>query len=590
MHIRNRFFIALVMLIIGSFYGELPLLRGQSRSPNIIILLADDMGWGDVGFHENPIIETPVLDSLAQESIELCNFYVSPLCAPTRASLLTGRDHLRTGTISVSKGLENMDSDELTLAEICKENGYATACFGKWHNGEYYPQNARGQGFDHFFGFSAGHLSNYFNSPLLFNDQWVDTEGYITDVLTDQALAFIQNQRDQPFLCYLAYNVPHSPFQAPEPLFQKYRQKGQDNQAACISAMIENMDENIGRIMKALNDLGLENESIIVFLSDNGPNGQRYNGGLRGIKGEVYEGGVKVPFLIAYPGTLASGTVLRQPFAHIDLLPTLVDLAHLRLGQPKAWDGINFAPYLLDEEKTSPRRAIYSHVAFLDTVLYPSPLAIHYQNYHFVMRDAHNPELYDLEKDPQEKYNLARPENKLLTFFQSKARRWFADQRKGLSFIRPIPIQAHQVELQAHHAKFQGRVSFKEGHGWAHDWLCNWTSEDDLIYWDIALEEAQHLEFSLKYTCPDRDTGSSILLSGANQEIRSLLDQSYSPQMVPSPDRVERQEVYEQTWAIKKLGSLRLPPGNHQIRLRAENIPGRQVAEIKSLILKVIEE
>src|SRR4030042_850276 len=229
----------------------------ESSKPNIVMILADDMGWGDVSLNGNDMIETPVLNRLKSESLSFERFYVCPLSAPTRSEMLTGRYFLRTGVSSVTRGYENMRGDEVTLAEVLKENRYATGCFGKWHNGRYYLQ---------------------------------------------------QRNRENPFLCYVSYNVPHSPFQVPEKYFSKYRQAGLDSTLSSVYGMVENMDDNIGRILEKLEELNIAENTIVIFFSDNGPNTDRYNGGMKGRKGSVDEGGGRVPFYIKWKGIIKSGT------------------------------------------------------------------------------------------------------------------------------------------------------------------------------------------------------------------------------------------------------------------------------------------
>ncbi|MFB0554225.1 MAG: sulfatase-like hydrolase/transferase, partial [Phycisphaerae bacterium] len=173
------------------------------KLPNVILIITDDQGWGDIHSHGNDKIDTPVMNKLAADGARFDRFFVSPVCAPTRASLLTGRYHLRTGTHGVTRGYENMRSEEVTIAEAIKQAGYATGCFGKWHNGAHYPYNPNGQGFDEFLGFCSGHWNNYFDTTLEHNGRLVKTKGYITDVLTDAAVRFIEKNKDRPFFCYI---------------------------------------------------------------------------------------------------------------------------------------------------------------------------------------------------------------------------------------------------------------------------------------------------------------------------------------------------------------------------------------------------
>jgi len=194
----------------------------STRKPNVLLILTDDQGWGDVTSHGNDVIDTPVMDSLAASGARFDRFFVSPVCAPTRASLLTGRYHPRTGVHGVTRGYETMRSNEVTLARVFKNAGYATGCFGKWHNGAHYTYHPNGKGFDEFLGFCAGHWNNYFDTNLERNGQQIKVKGYITNVLTDAALKFMEDSKDDPFFCYVPYNCPHGPFQVPDKYFDKY--------------------------------------------------------------------------------------------------------------------------------------------------------------------------------------------------------------------------------------------------------------------------------------------------------------------------------------------------------------------------------
>jgi arylsulfatase A-like enzyme len=312
--------------------------QNTPNKPNIIIILADDMGWGDLAINGNKYIETPVIDGLASQSLSFDRFYVCPLSAPTRAEMLTGRYFLRTGVASVSQGYENMRTNEVTIAEILKENGYNTGCFGKWHNGGYYQQHPNRQGFDEFFGFCVGHLGYYFDAIYQHNDEEIKSSGYSTDFFTDKALEFIQSNSNYPFLCYVAYNIPHSPFQVPEKYFKKYNSMGLDSVLSSVYGMVNNMDYNINRILEKLDRLKLRENTIVIFFSDNGPNTKRYNGDMKGIKGSVDEGGVRLPFYISWPGTIKNGTT-SQLAQDIDILPTLLGLCGIKYDPVNPLDG-----------------------------------------------------------------------------------------------------------------------------------------------------------------------------------------------------------------------------------------------------------
>ncbi len=198
----------------------------SAERPNILLILTDDQGWGDIASHGNERIDTPHLDALAASGARFERFFVSPLCAPTRAALLTGRYSLRSGVHGVTRGHETMRATEVTIAELFRDAGYATGCFGKWHNGRHFPNHPNGQGFDEFFGFCGGHWNNYFDTNLERNGEPVETQGFITDVLTDGAVDFIRRNRERSFLCYVPFNAPHFPPQVPDAVLRQVQSAG----------------------------------------------------------------------------------------------------------------------------------------------------------------------------------------------------------------------------------------------------------------------------------------------------------------------------------------------------------------------------
>ncbi|MBZ0173165.1 MAG: arylsulfatase, partial [Phycisphaerales bacterium] len=323
--------------------------------------LTDDQGWGDIHSHGNEVIVTPVLDRLASEGARFERFYVSPVCAPTRAAFLTGRYYLRTGVNGVTHREEVMRSEERTLAEVLKDAGYATGCFGKWHNGAQYPNHPNGQGFDEFFGFCAGHWNNYFDTTLERNGNPVESKGYINDVVTDAALDFIDAHADAPFFCYVPYNTPHSPFQVPDRYFDPFKEQGLDDTLACVYGMVKSIDDNVGRLLDRLESHGLAGDTIVVFFGDNGPNTERYNGGMLGRKGSVHEGGVRNALFIRWPGHIPAGTEVKPIAAAIDLLPTLAELANVPVNPARQLDGLSLAPLLTGQRVDWPDRMLFSH-------------------------------------------------------------------------------------------------------------------------------------------------------------------------------------------------------------------------------------
>ena len=576
-----------ICLLAGLIGMRMALRKAPARKPNVLFILTDDQGYGDLSLHHNPYVETPNMDRIGREGTQFNRFYVSPLCAPSRASFLTGRYHLRTGVVSVSNGLEIMNPQEQTMGELFKENGYRTGCFGKWHNGEHLPNHPNGQGFEEFFGFCAGHWSNYFDTHLDHNGTMEPTKGYITDVLTDRAIAFIKQHKDRPFLCYVPYNAPHGPFQVPDSYFNKYKAKGLPDDLAAIYGMVDNLDVNIGRLMHTLQALNLDQETIVIFTTDNGPNGHRFNGGMKGIKGSVDEGGVRVPFFMRWPGKIKP-KLIRPIAAHIDLLPTLREMLGLRSAEKPAYDGISLAQSILTDQVSIPtNRLIYTHVAQLDKELYPVPGAIRSRQFRWV-NTRQEMSLYDMTTDSVQTSNLIQQYPDKARDFEQQYSRWFGEVSKGINLSdRPIPVGfgRKQQILPSHEARFSGHLHYKEGHGWAHDWLINWTDRQDKIWWIVDNQATKEYDVAIQYTCPVADVGSTIQFSADTGELSAVLKTPFDPPLMKSPDRKPRIEVYEKPWGVQPIGRIQLRKGRQTLTLSSPEIADKAVAEIKGLVL-----
>ncbi|MBN2411273.1 arylsulfatase [candidate division KSB1 bacterium] len=561
---------------------------GAEKAPNVILIMTDDQGWGDIHSHENPEIDTPVLDRLAGQGARFERFYVSPVCAPTRASLLTGRYHLRTGTIWVTHGKEIMNSDEVTIAELLKQQGYQTGCFGKWHNGSYYPFNPNGQGFDEFVGFCAGHWNNYFDTLLYKNNKQIRAEGYISDVLTDLALSFIKKNKNNPFFCYIPYNAPHAPFQVPDKYFNKYKNRGFDDANASVYGMVENLDENIGRILQKIDSLGLAGNTIVIFLTDNGPNTERFNGNMKGRKGSVNEGGIRVPLFVRWPGKIKEGLKINRIAAHIDLLPTVLDLCGIDIPQEPRLDGISLVPLLKEDETNWPDRTIYTHQA-KGGLLKPAPASARTQQYRLVVQD-NGYELYDMIKDPQQKKDISGSYPQIVKKMSADYRSWFEDVT-GELHNRPdrTPVgydEAPTVTLLAPESRQKGNIKFKGKTGWANDWLTGWTDTESIVWWDINIIKSADYEITLFYSCPEQDTGSDIVVTVGGKDLKGTINQAHDPAPFDTYDRVKRTEVYEKVWGELNLGRVRLNQGDTELSVRAVKIPGSRVMDLKAVQMK----
>ena len=335
---------------------------------NVVLIMTDDQGWGDFGTSGNEKIRTPALDRLARQSVTFDSFYVSPVCAPTRACLMTGRYNYRTGAVDTFLGRAMMHPDEVTIAEMLGSMGYRTGIFGKWHLGDNYPLRAIDQGFHEALVHKGGGIGqpsdppggdHYQDATLYHNGRPVKTNGYCSDVYTDTAIRFIKENCQQPFFVYLPFNCPHTPLEIADRYVRPYAEMGLDDRTAKIYGMIENIDENIGRLMATLDELRLAENTLVIFITDNGPNGRRYNGPMRGIKGSVLEGGIRTVCFVRWPRRLRAGAKVTQIAAHIDITPTILDAAQVVRPAVVSLDGVSLLPLLLGQTAGWPDRTLY---------------------------------------------------------------------------------------------------------------------------------------------------------------------------------------------------------------------------------------
>ena len=555
--------------------------KTEKKRPNVLLILTDDQGWGDLAFHGNDILSTPHLDWLAQHSTELTRFYVSPVCAPTRASILTGRYHLATGTSWVTHRSEVMRESEVTIAEVVKADGYRTGLFGKWHNGKQYPHDPVGQGFQEFFGFTEGHINNYFDTRLTHNFEEVKTEGYIADVLADKAMAFMT--ADEPFFCMLTLNTPHGPFQVPEEYFAKYASLGLSDKDAAVYGMVENIDDIVGRMLDHLTALKKEEETIVIFMTDNGPNGVRYNGGYKGIKAHVDEGGVRVPFLIRYPRMgWDKGVKLDEMTAHIDLLPTLAELTGIALADSLEIHGASLVP-LLNSSAPWPERQFFTHQVAreFDTI----PSAVRTNQYLLTLKHSETG-LYDLLTDPFQKVNLVDSMPELAASMEGDYMQWFAEVTKN--GVTPEPIQLGHVEvtevqLPASDASRKADVTFKGGFGWANDWLIGWSDTSEVGWELLGVDTATYAVF-VEMAC-EVSSPFAVRLTFGGQVLQQEVPTSLVAPQLESPDRVERGEVYEREWPLVFAGNVKVERGRKELALKVSGFSGEGL-EVKSIRLR----
>ncbi|HLF33650.1 MAG TPA: arylsulfatase [Cyclobacteriaceae bacterium] len=557
--------------------------------PNILLILTDDQGWGDLGLHGNPVLETPNIDKLGMQGVRFDRFYVSPLCAPTRASLLTGRYHLRTGTSWVTHRKEVMRSEEKTIAEYLREAGYKTGCFGKWHNGEQYPNDPLGQGFDEFLGFKGGHLNNYFDSDLCHNNEIVKTSGYITDVLTNAAINFIGENQERSFFCYVPYNAPHSPFQVPDAFFEKYKSMGLDDRDASVYGMVENLDLNIARLLSALDSFQITEKTIVIFMTDNGPNGSRYNGDMKGIKGSVDEGGIRVPFFIRWPGKIQEGILVKEAGRHIDILPTIMELCDIKYTPVNPLDGRSLIADLNRPAGQEIRtNIIYSIQNNGEENYYPS--SIRTPEYLYVIDQSRQAHLYDMINDPGQKEDMVEKHIQFGDSLDSVLLKWFNEIKTNGIDPLPIPVGYPEnplTQLPSPESKISGGLQFAGKMGWANDWIINWKNSADKAVWEMDVNTQGTYEVFMEYSSGKASAGKKITVSSGSGKLEYSLSGEVIAPYIESPDRVKRAEVYERRWERVPVGETILEKGLQELSVQPAEVMDDTAFSVKAVYLEL---
>ena len=513
---------------------------GVKQKPNVIIIITDDQGIGDFGFCGNPYIKTPNIDQLASQSLNLTNFYVSPVCAPTRASLMTGRYSERTGVYDTYNGGAIMSDSEITIAEIFKENGYETGIFGKWHLGDNYPYRPSDQGFDRSVVHRGGGIgqpgdvmnyfagdSSYFNPVLFENDQPVRSQGYCSDVFTEKTIGFIRTNQEKkqgkPFFAYLSFNAPHTPLQLPDEYYNLYRDvefkadsfavfdeavdqmtPAETDAARKIYGMVTNIDDNIGNLINSLQEQGIYDNTILVMLSDNGPQQNRYKLGLRERKSSVFGGGVRVPCIIHYPARFKEKQEIDLTLAHIDLLPSILDLCDL--NEPiHHIDGTSFISE--DEGKLS---KIRNRTLFFE---WGRGYLQKYQNFSALkgnfklvgntgyQSEVDDFELFDVKNDPSEKNNVLKENFQIATTLKNEMDVWYDEivSEKNNHRIYPAFIGTpyeNPVILNRNDAKGTPVA---------------WTQDNVLNYWEVKAPEDGVYDITCHFMEPVNEEGKTSL-------------------------------------------------------------------------------
>ncbi len=563
-------------------------------SPNVIVILADDQGWGDLSIHGHPSIQTPHLDQLARDGARFERFYVQPVCAPTRAEFLTGRYHLRSGVRGVSRGRERMSLQEETIAEVFRRAGYATGCFGKWHSGTQYPYHPNGRGFDEFYGFTSGHWGNYFDAMMDHNGDVVQGRGYITDDVTHRALEFAQANvaEGTPFFIHLALPTPHSPMQVPDAYWDTWdaravpadhRFADQEDRAhtRAALAMVENIDANIGRLLEGLAEAGAEDDTIVMYFSDNGPNGRRWNGDFKGVKGHTDEGGVRSALFVRWPAQIPAAQVMRHPAGAIDLLPTLMELAGLSHVPARPLDGVSLAPALRQMEPETANRWIFSH--------WNNRVSVRGERW---MMD-HEERLFDLATDPGQLRDASDDFPEIAAELRQRRSEWIAEMPDETTMPAPAFTIGHAEArfslLPARDATLHGEL--ERSNRFPNDsYVRNWRRPEDRLSWEVDVLAAGRFAATVYYTCAAADVGATLQLDCGAATVRQTVGPAWDPpELGAENDRVPRQESYVKQFKPLKLGEVELAAGPAILSLHCPDIPGKTALEFRLLQLERVD-
>jgi len=472
----------------------------NGRRPNVILVMTDDQGYGDLACLGNKIIKTPTLDRLYKQSVRLRNFHVGPTCAPTRSSLMTGRYCNRTGVWHTIGGRSLLRKDEVTMAEVFKEGGYRTGIFGKWHLGDNYPFRPADRGFEEVLVHGGGGVgqtpdywgNHYFDDTYWHNGAATKYEGYCTDVWFDGALKFIEKNKKDPFFCYLATNAAHSPYHVAKKYSQMY--SGKDVPNANFYGMITNIDENMDRLLRKLKALDLERETVLIFMTDNGTSGgyrdgKGFNAGMRGVKGSQYEGGHRVPCFIRWPGgELKPATDIDRIAAHVDIMPTLIDICGLKTPTNKL-DGVSLLPLLKDTGAQWPDRVLITDSQRIDHPEKWRKCAVMTDRWRLV----DGKELYDMKTDPGQKNDVAQKHAKVTASLRNAYEKWWADVSKRFDEYCEIIVGSDKENpscITCHDRHEEGLVP------WNHRRICKGQRGNG--FWAIEVERDGKYEISLR--------------------------------------------------------------------------------------------
>ncbi len=468
-HFSGKFFYKSVSTILG--FSSLILgssCQMEKQTPNVILVITDDQGYGDLACHGNDIIQTPHLDELHDHSFRFTSFHTGTTCAPTRAGLMTGRNANRNGVWHTIGGCSVLNQDEITLADIFSQNGYATGMFGKWHLGDAFPFRPHDRGFQEAFYHGGGGITqttdywnnDYFDDSYYRNGEPEKASGYCTDVWFREALDFIKKNRKEPFFCYISPNAPHAPFNVPEEYYNLYKDADLMDFQKRFYGMITNFDENMGMLMNVLEEMELDENTILIFMSDNGTaagykpdenTGEMvgFNAGMRGTKGSPYEGGHRVPFVIRWPaGDIKDGKDIDALAAHVDLLPTILEMCGLEHIPHKTMDGQSLAGLLRGDEKADTTRILITDTQRIQWPKKGRKSCVMQGPWRLVL----GKELYHIDRDPGQIRDISAQYPEKVKEMQAYYHSWWSEVETEMkySYFEVGDKEENQITITAH--------------------------------------------------------------------------------------------------------------------------------------------
>ena len=561
--------------------------------PNILFVLTDDQGWWDIGMRGNKDLDTPVMDRLARDGVDFTRFYAAPVCAPTRAGLMTGRYCFRTGLYNTRFGGDTLGIGEITIAQMLKKAGYRTGCFGKWHLGKYAPYQPHNRGFDEFLGHYHGHIDEYdYPDQIVHNGKPVEARRYVTELFTDAAIEFIERSGDHPWFCYLSLNAPHSPWvvgtshdgQPRGDLYiNKYLKRGLELREARIYAMIDIIDQNLGRLLTKLDERQQADNTVVMFMTDNGGVSKHFKAGLKGNKASIYEGGVRVPLLARWPKHFPAGGRVEAQCSHVDLFPTFCELAGSPLPADRKLDGKSLLPLLMAGKGERHHEYVY-HTW---DRYHPNPnkrWAISDQRWKLacqIRKDEQASEkhwqLYDLKNDPGETTNLRHKHPEIVRRLRAEFLRWFKEVTEGIEY-QPVPIPIGHpdeplVEIQPSWAEWHGENIKYVFRGYDWDTIEGWKEPGENATWKLDVLRDGLYELVISYGRSARGGGTLKITVGDDSV-------ECSPPPTPTADVFER----------KRVGMLRLSKGSTTLKAAIVKAHGAELMRLNRIFLRRVDE